>query len=110
MTAEGWRCPDCGLILAPSVTEHRCEPPSAGVHAVKPRPGKDPDLTAMAVREVQENVASIDEARERLDMPQWTASTSLNLSPVQIRELTAAVQRELLKQAQRNPRRPGSAA
>jgi hypothetical protein len=25
--AEGWKCPDCGLILAPHVNEHRCDPP-----------------------------------------------------------------------------------
>jgi len=29
--ADGWRCPECGLILAPSVAQHRCDPPGAGV-------------------------------------------------------------------------------
>jgi hypothetical protein len=33
--ADGWRCPECHLILAPDVREHRCEPPEAGV-SVRP--------------------------------------------------------------------------
>jgi hypothetical protein len=28
---EGWSCPKCELVLAPSVASHRCTPPSAGV-------------------------------------------------------------------------------
>jgi hypothetical protein len=28
-----WKCPECGLILAPHVSEHRCEPPEGGVSA-----------------------------------------------------------------------------
>ena len=34
--ADGWRCPECGLILAPSVAQHRCDPPSAEVTTVTP--------------------------------------------------------------------------
>jgi hypothetical protein len=33
--ADGWRCPECHLILAPDVREHRCDPPEAGV-SVRP--------------------------------------------------------------------------
>jgi hypothetical protein len=33
--ATGWSCPECGLILAPHVNEHRCDPPEAGV-SVRP--------------------------------------------------------------------------
>ena len=33
--ATGWSCPECGLVLAPHVNEHRCDPPSGGV-AVRP--------------------------------------------------------------------------
>lgn len=33
--ADGWRCPECALILAPDVREHRCDPPEGGV-AVRP--------------------------------------------------------------------------
>ena len=149
MTADGWRCPECGLILAPTVSEHRCDPPSAGVPAAKPDPGKDPDLTAMGVREIRKGVASIDEVRERLGAPPWAgfdpaepvvfteqgpvpfskvpellrqkAATvnnvtvnvrasggRLDLTPEQIRQLVAEIQRKLLEQARRN--RPGSAA
>lgn len=107
---DGWRCPECGIILAPSVTEHRCDPPSAGVPAVKPDPGKDPDLTAMGVREIQRGIASIEEVRARLDAPSWTVNTTLSLSPAQISTITRQVQAALLEQAKRNPRRPGSAA
>ena len=32
--ADGWRCPECALILAPDVREHRCEPPPGGVAAL----------------------------------------------------------------------------
>ena len=31
--ADGWRCPECHLILAPDVREHRCDPPEASVTA-----------------------------------------------------------------------------
>ena len=34
-TPLGWKCGDCGLVLAPHVNEHRCDPPSGGV-AVRP--------------------------------------------------------------------------
>jgi hypothetical protein len=34
----GWRCPQCELVLAPSVAEHRCAPPSAGVTTAAPQP------------------------------------------------------------------------
>ena len=37
MTA-GWSCPECGLVLAPHVTEHRCDPPSAGSGGVTVTP------------------------------------------------------------------------
>jgi hypothetical protein len=74
---DGWRCPECGLILAPSVTEHRCNPPSAGVLAVAPAPDGPPDITV---------------------------KTSASLSAEQIKQLTQAVQRQLLKQVQRNRR------
>lgn len=97
MTADGWRCPECHLILAPDVREHRCDPPSAGVTAIRPGPGKDPDLTAMGVREIRRGIWSIDEARARLGMEPW----------VYVRE------QMLLDQARRNSRRwrqPGSAA
>lgn len=108
MTADGWRCPECGLILAPAVTEHRCDPPSAGVPAFRPPPDA-PDITD-DVRKSLSGVASIDEMRNRLDMPAWTASTT-TLTPVQIRRLVAEVQAALLRQARMNPRRwPGSAA
>lgn len=76
--ADGWRCPECGTILAPTVTEHRCDPPSAGVLAALPAPDGPPDITV---------------------------NTAVSLSPAQVAELTRAVQRQLLKQAQRN-RRP----
>ncbi len=29
---EGWICPRCTLVLAPAVTEHRCDPPGT-IHA-----------------------------------------------------------------------------
>ena len=29
-----WKCPECGVILAPHVSEHRCDPPAAGVTAL----------------------------------------------------------------------------
>ncbi len=32
-TPAPWRCPDCLAWLAPHVSEHRCEPPSAAVPA-----------------------------------------------------------------------------
>ena len=108
MTADGWRCPECGTILAPSVTEHRCEPPSAGAPAVPPAPDGPPDITAMALSRVRSGISSIDEVRARLDkMPSWTVNTTVSLSPVQIAELTETIQRKLLQQAQRNrqPRR-----
>lgn len=34
--AVGWSCPRCDLVLAPSVTEHRCDPPAAGVTTAAP--------------------------------------------------------------------------
>jgi hypothetical protein len=33
--ATGWSCPECGLVLAPHVDEHRCAPPEGGV-SVRP--------------------------------------------------------------------------
>ncbi len=108
MTASGWRCPECGLILAPSVTEHRCEPPTAGVPAFRPPPPDAPDITS-DIREGLSGVSSIDAMRERLDMPAWTATTT-TLTPAQIRQLVGEVQRALLRQAQRSRRPPGSAA
>jgi len=36
--AEGWKCPECSLVLAPHITEHRCDPPTAGVTAVPSGP------------------------------------------------------------------------
>jgi hypothetical protein len=30
-----WKCPDCSVWVAPHVSEHRCEPPEAGV-SVRP--------------------------------------------------------------------------
>ena len=33
--ADGWRCPECALILAPHVNEHRCDPDPGGV-SVRP--------------------------------------------------------------------------
>lgn len=43
MLDVGWSCPRCRLVLAPSVAEHRCAPPAAGVPApyplqIPPRP------------------------------------------------------------------------
>lgn len=35
---EGWSCPKCELVLAPSVAVHRCAPPSAGVTTAVPHP------------------------------------------------------------------------
>jgi hypothetical protein len=34
----GWSCPRCEVVLAPSVSEHRCAPPSAGVTTAVPHP------------------------------------------------------------------------
>lgn len=34
-TPLGWKCGDCGLVLAPHVNEHRCAPPEGGV-SVRP--------------------------------------------------------------------------
>src|SRR5512146_721852 len=97
---DGWRCPECGLILAPSVTEHRCDPPSAGVHAAAPAPDGPPDGAEI----VRRGISSIEEVRARLDkMPSWTVNTTVSLSPEQIKDLTQAIQRQLLKQAARNP-------
>ena len=104
MTADGWRCPECGLILAPSVTEHRCDPPATGVPAIKPRPDEPPDITEMGLRQIREGIHSIDETRAAADrMPSWTVNTSVSLSAEQITELTQAIQRRLLQQAKRNP-------
>jgi hypothetical protein len=69
--ADGWRCPECSLILAPSVTEHRCDPPSAGVLAVKPDPDAGPDTAGAVTRAIQRNVYSIAEVRARLSTPPW---------------------------------------
>jgi len=113
---DGWRCPECGLILAPTITEHRCDPPTAGVHAVPSDPDRDPDLTAMGVREVQRGVASIDEIRDTLDLPPWRRLETdepivfTAQGPMPFSELTEAVQRRFLEQAKRNRRQPGSAA
>lgn len=107
MTADGWRCPECGVILAPSVTEHRCDPPTAGVPASLPPPGA-PDITS-DIRKGLSGVTSIDAMRERLDMPVWTATTT-TFTPAQIKYLVAEVQRALLRQARGSRRGPGSAA
>lgn len=32
----GWEYPRCSLVLSPSVAEHRCDPPAAGVTTVAP--------------------------------------------------------------------------
>ena len=108
MTADGWRCPECGVILAPSVTEHRCKPPSAGVPAVVPAPDGPPDITEMALGQIRTGISSIEEQRAAVtQMPSWTVNTTVSLSAEQIKQLTQAIQRQLLKQAQRNqqPRR-----
>ena len=107
MTADGWRCPECGLILAPSVTEHRCDPPTAGVPAFVPPPDA-PDITD-DVRKGLSGVSSIEQLRERLDMPAWTATTT-TLSATQMRQLVTEVQAALLRQAKTSRRRAGSAA
>ena len=72
-----------------------------------PAPDGPPDITAMALGQIRTGISSIEEVRARLDAPSWTVNTTVSLSPVQIRELTQAIQRQLLKQAQRNqqPRR-----
>ena len=36
--ADGWRCPECHLILAPDVREHRCDPPESGGVPARPVP------------------------------------------------------------------------
>ena len=38
MLDVGWSCPRCEVVLAPSVSEHRCAPPSAGVTTAVPHP------------------------------------------------------------------------
>ncbi len=85
MTTDGWRCPECGLILAPSVTEHRCQPPADGITVAPvtppaPAPG----------------------------------GVALNLSSAQIKGLTEEIQAKLLQQGRRNrqsmPRGRGAAA
>jgi hypothetical protein len=35
-TPAPWQCPQCSTWLAPYVSEHRCDPPSAGVAAPLP--------------------------------------------------------------------------
>ena len=40
--ADGWRCPECHVILAPHVSEHRCDPPDAAVPAATPAPPYSP--------------------------------------------------------------------
>jgi len=47
--ADGWRCPECHVILAPHVDEHRCDPGSAGVTAVSPSPPYSPSTGTMTV-------------------------------------------------------------
>ena len=32
--AAGWSCPKCELVLAPNVTEHRCDPAAEGATTV----------------------------------------------------------------------------
>jgi hypothetical protein len=32
--SEPWKCPECSTWLAPHVSEHRCDPPTAGVTAL----------------------------------------------------------------------------
>jgi hypothetical protein len=34
-----WRCPECRAWIAPHVSEHRCDPPQAGVTAIPFTPG-----------------------------------------------------------------------
>ena len=36
---QPWKCPDCSAWIAPHVSEHRCDPPQAGVTAVPSVPG-----------------------------------------------------------------------
>jgi len=47
--ADGWRCPDCRLVLAPFVAEHKCAPPSAGVTTAVPQPAPFTPTTGVAI-------------------------------------------------------------
>lgn len=46
---EGWSCPKCELVLAPSVASHRCAPPSAGVTTAVPQPAPFTPTTGVAI-------------------------------------------------------------
>ena len=96
--AAGWECPKCGLILAPSVTEHRCDPPSAGVPAAITRTGPSSGSgTSTATFPPGTTVIT-------------TNSGTVTLSASQVSSITRQVQSALLKQARMNRRYPGSAA
>ncbi len=98
MTATGWKCPECGLILAPSVTEHRCDPPSAGIAAPVITPFEPPSTsTTVTWTPPPGTIVTVTNA-------------GMSLSQAQVTELAGAVQKRLLDQARRNRRYPGSAA
>jgi hypothetical protein len=76
--ASGWECPKCGLVLAPDVKEHRCDPPQAG-HPAPVTPFTPPSstgtytwpgdvtITYTNTGAFTDAVVSIEQARKRLD-------------------------------------------
>lgn len=54
--ASGWDCPRCGLVLAPHVNEHRCDPPAAGVTVAPCAPAGPGGTSVSAAPEITYHV------------------------------------------------------
>jgi hypothetical protein len=84
--AEGWSCPQCGLVLAPHVNEHRCDPPEAGTVAL-PYIGDPPGSGSMSI-----STATLP----------GTVTVNVTGSAVSADDMARRVQGALLRQARMN--------
>ena len=82
-----WQCPACRTWLAPHVTEHRCDPPQAGVTAL-------PYVTGPA--------GSTGTSISTATLPGTVTTVNVSASPVTGREVLDYLQRHYLEQSSRN--------
>ena len=79
-----WQCPSCKLWLAPYVTEHRCDPPAGGI-TVTPLPSGPSGWTGTSVSTAP-----------------GTITVNVSGTAMSEREVTAAIQRQLLRRQSRD--------
>lgn len=89
-----WKCPDCGTWLAPHISEHRCDPPTASVISQISPPGP---------------AGSTGTSISTATLP-GTVTVTVAGSAVSQRDLAGHVQSMMLQRASQNWTLPGRAA